>query len=77
VEQVRGISQAGPWVNYGCVYDNQELISELIYLAGSVEHEVLVQAYKVNYLQILQPPRVAYPCNLQPPKVASQDSLTG
>jgi len=45
VEQVRGISQAGPWVNYGCGY---------VRLAGSVGSEVLIQAYKVNYLQILQ-----------------------
>ena len=44
--------------------DNQELLRELIYLAGSVEHGVLVQAYKFNYLQIIQSPRVAYPGNL-------------
>jgi len=77
VEQERGISLAGPWDKYGRSCDNQELLRELIYLAGSVEDEVLVQAYKVIYLQIVQPPRVAYPCNIQPPKVASQGSLPG
>ena len=68
VEQVRGISLVGPWVKNGCRY---------VRLAGSVEHGVLIQAYKVNYLQIVQPPRVAYPGNLQPPRVALQGSLTG
>ena len=45
VDQVRGISKAGPWVKNGCRY---------VRLAGSVEHRVLVQAYKVNHLQTLQ-----------------------
>ena len=49
---------------YGRRYDNNELLRELIHLAGRVEHEVLVQAYKVNYLQIVQPHREAYPGNL-------------
>ena len=44
VEQLRGISVAGPWVKYGRRYDNNELLRELIHHAGSVEHEVLVQA---------------------------------